>query len=143
MSRPYKDNQHITSSFDEDDEIPSEAADFPWMSSVILFIKTANKKIVQSKYDSALSKLERSWQNLYEGLDALYNPKKDSIESTPRRSALVGDLLNQQEKIEKDEKDPILDYIKCEVCQSRIVLDLKYVYICLIRQAKFVAAAVH
>lgn len=114
MSRPYKDNQHITSSFDDDDEIPHEAADFPWMAGVICFIKTLDKKV--SKSDSLLSKLQKSWHGLCEGFEALYNPRqKNSVEPPTRRRALFGELLSAQLKSEADKRDPIMDYIKFKV----------------------------
>ena len=114
-SRPYKDNQHITSSFDEDDEIPREATDFPWMLSVISFIKSTDLKISQSRSDHMLAKLERSWKILDEGFNALYNPKTDAITPIQRRSALFGDLMVRQKKSVEKGKDPILDYVRSEV----------------------------
>ena len=120
MSKPYKDNQHITSSFDEDDEIPLEASDFPWMPSVISLIKAIDKRITLGRYDSMLAKLERSWKSLSEGFEALYNPKKDSSNVVERRRALIGDLMNTQLKIEESCIDPIMDYIRSEVCFVRL-----------------------
>ena len=115
QSRPHKDNQHITSSFDEDDEIPREATDFPWMLSIILFIKSTDMKISQSRSDHVLARLERSWKILEEGFNTLYNPRTDAVTPIQRRSALFGDLMNRQKTSVEKGKDPILDYVRSEV----------------------------
>lgn len=119
VSRPYKDNQHITSSFDEDNEIPLEATDFPWMNGIVAFIRCNDKRLRQStKSENLLWKLESGWQNLLEGFHALYSSKSVNVNPRMRRSAVVGDLLSEKQSTKSSEKDPILNYLRSEV--SRI-----------------------
>eukprot|EP00795_Rhopilema_esculentum_P015050 gene15050-6214_t len=133
-ARPFKDHQPLTSSFDEDDEIPSEAQDLRWVSAVVKLVKFIHTRITEFKIDNWELRFEKSWKNLKESLDVLYNSNLNGITPSGRRSAVIGELSISPEQVHDQSDDLILNYLRYEVsglhhvpfsmiCKAALVID--------------------
>eukprot|EP00794_Sanderia_malayensis_P013748 gene13748-15184_t len=129
--KQLKDNSHITSSFDDDDDISIETTDFPWIKGVVSFIKSIHAK---SNEEMLLVQLEKSFRNLHEAFGALYNPKKTDKTRLARRSGLFDESLITNEADDEKESNPIWDYIQFQlsrlqhapfsvICKAALVTD--------------------